>query len=118
MRIEKLKPEDWRYLAEDVHKVVFEERKPMSLDRIDYALLVVDEKPQAYVTVREIDSESAYFQYGGAFPETKGTAASYECWKTVLGWAQEHYKRINFLVENDNKPMLRMAMSADFKTGS
>lgn len=112
-----LNKEKWATLAENAHLVVFNElRKPES-ERIDFALLVESEHgiPMQYVTVRELDQESLYFQYGGSFPGTKNTMQSFRCMEKILEWSKfMNYRRVNFLVENTNEAMLKLAMRCGF----
>ncbi len=118
MRIEKLTPQQWSYLSETAHLTVFGKLKPATFDRIDYALLVVDaeKKPLSYLTARELDHESVYWQFGGSFPETIGTTASLTNFRACIGYTKElGMKRISFLVENDNTAMLKLAMREGFK---
>lgn len=114
MRVVRVEKEEWKEVSEDVHAVVFSEKKPVSTERIDFALVVETDHasaPLAYATCRELDSESLYFQYGGSFPGTKGTVLSLSCMRALLEWAQANgYRRVAFLVENTNLPMLKMGM--------
>lgn len=107
----------WRAISRDVHNVVFQTDKPAEFDRIDYALGVEDEagQPMAYVTVREHDHESVYWQFGGAFPPAKNSPVAYRAFCKVIDWQKAHSKRIAMLVENDNTSMLRIAMKAGFR---
>ncbi len=70
IEITQLGPEKWSIFSEDAHRACFSELRPAYTDRIDYALLAHDPHDRGvlgYVTVRELDSESVYWQYGGAF---------------------------------------------------
>jgi hypothetical protein len=117
MNVEVINPELWKEFAEDAHKVCFHEFKPKEWDRIDFALLVTDawDKPAMYVTCREIDSQSLYWQFGGAFPGTKGTVQSLRATEALLDWAKGRYKRVSMLVANTNAPMLKLALKLDFR---
>ncbi len=117
MRVVKIHKEDWKELAEKAHLVVFGEVKKPEMDRIDFALIVESEHGIAlqYGTCRETDAYSLYYQYGGSFPGTKGTIKSHRCFEALLTWARENgYKRVSFLVENTNAPMLKLALACDF----
>jgi hypothetical protein len=117
MKLIVIDKEVWkRDYSENAHLITFNKHKPASWDRIDYALLMADEeKPCAYITCREFDHETIYWQFGGALPDTIGTTKSLECFNMALEWAKDLYKRVTFLVENDNVPMLKLAMKRDFK---
>ncbi len=117
MRVEFVPKENWEGLAEHAHLAVFGKMKPASQDRVDYALLAIDESntPVVFVTARELDAESVYWQFGGAFPGSRGSVKSWVAFNACLRWSRERYKRVSMLIENDNKPMLKMAMMADLR---
>jgi RimJ/RimL family protein N-acetyltransferase len=117
MRVEQLSAEEWSSLSEDAHRVVFGSVKPASLDRIDFALLVVDEEhtPMGYVTCREWDRDTLYWQFGGMFPGTKETIHSFAVFQALIAWCRPRYQRLTALVENSNTPMLKMAMKVGYR---
>lgn len=115
--LKRLSREQWAWLAEHAHLVSFGEHKPREWDRIDFAVLLVDETDtaQAWATCRELDAHTLYLQFGGALPEARGTPKSWECFRILLAWARQSYQRVTFLVENSNLPMLKMGMKAGFR---
>jgi len=116
IRINKVSKEEWRSLAKDAHLICFNEIRDPQMDRIDFALLSDrDGEPLNYCTVRELDSESIYWQYGGAFPNTKGTVQSFYSYKRYASWCFENqYERITTYIENTNLPMLKIALKVGF----
>jgi RimJ/RimL family protein N-acetyltransferase len=115
-KIEKLSPREWAQLSEDAHKVVFGKMRPAEIDRIDYALLVkCDGEMCGYMTVRELDNESAYWQFGGAFPGTRDSAKSVYAYREFVKFAEIQYKRVTTLVENSNIAYLKLAMASGFR---
>ena len=65
---------EWMKSSQQAHKWAFGEVRAPEMDRIDFVMLNVrDDKVLNYCTVRETDSESVYWQHGGASPDTKGT---------------------------------------------
>lgn len=117
MRIVALTKEQWALLSEKAHLVVFNENKPVAMERIDYALLAEGEDglPESYATCREIDAETVYWQYGGSFPGTRGTINSLRNFNGFIRYAKEFgYKRICYYVENTNAPMLKLAAKTGF----
>jgi hypothetical protein len=108
---------DWDLYAESAHLICFGELRPKELNRYDFTIVAEnkDGVPLVYSTIRENDSVSAYMQYGGAFPSSKGTILSYRCFIEIVEWLKQKYRHINMLVENKNKPMLKFAMSAGFE---
>ena len=114
--IEKLTAEQWREVSENVHKTVFAKIKPASMDRIDFALVYHrDGKNIGYVTCREQDSETLYWQFGGAFMPYRKTIDTWRGYVAFREWCRSRYKRIHTLVENDNVDYLKMAMKAGFR---
>lgn len=104
-------------MSVNAHLAVFTEQWSLDLERIDFALLTVDENdiPLQYVTIREKDSKTAYLQYGGSFPSVKGTVLSRKSFRAILDELDRTgYERVTFLVENTNKPMLKLALIEDF----
>ena len=114
MKVLSYSKDEWKVLAADAHAICFHELRDPEMDRIDFALLAVDEeKPLAYMTVRELDAKSAYLQHGGSFDHTRGTANSYRSYLALLNALKEkNYTRAGTYIENTNTPMLKFAMKA------
>lgn len=115
--IRRIEPSEWLKVSEITHKVVFEEVRPPELERIDYALLCEDEnqKPLMYLTAKEFDSETVYWQYGGSFPETYGTSKAVDAYSSLLNWTEGKYKRVSQLVHNENVRYLKLSMHFGFR---
>lgn len=118
--ITKLDPSEWTDYAEHAHAACFKEFRHASLDRISFALLAHDphhKGPIGYVTVRELDSESCYWQHGGAFPPIEKTAHVLGVYQGFITWMREvgRFKRITTLVENTNVAYLKLAMHCGFR---
>lgn len=113
MRVHKISKQDWGALSENAHLLAFEKSKPVAFDRIDYALLCVaeDDKPIGYITVRELDHESVYWQFGGGFPWAQKSALVARAYDKCLDLQFTMSKRITTKIENTNYPMLRLALS-------
>lgn len=116
IEIEKISKEDWAPLSENVHLIAFQKTKPQEWDRIDFAL-VCKKGPHlmGYMTCRELDAFSLYWQFGGAFPGTKNTSLCFLGYTKFVWWCKQHYKRISTIIENNNTVMLKMAMKVGFK---
>lgn len=117
IRVVKISGDDWKKWSEQAHAVVFHEKADASEDRIDFTLVVELEESArmlGYITCREHDSKTVYWQYGGAFPGTKDTAMSYYAYKKMVEWCGRHYDRITTVVENTNYPMLKMHLKTGF----
>lgn len=117
LQVQKLSPLEWASLAAKAHSVVFHERRPFEMERIDYALLVLENGLlMGYLTVREFDQESAYWQYGGGFPSSRDQMKAFYSYKKLIDWSKEQgYKRITTLIESDNVRMMKLAMKFGFR---
>jgi len=109
--------EGWEKLAADAHLICFNETIHPMQQRVDYALICVDDDniPMGYMTCRELDTACVYWQHGGAFEGTKGTIKSFKIYNAMADWHKERYSFISTLVRNDNLPMLKMAMKVGFR---
>lgn len=116
IEVKRIEPPEWKLLSRDAHVSVFREDWDADKDRIDYALLTVDGKNELiqFATIRELDAESAYIQYGGSFPNYRGTATSHRSFQAILRWLDERYKNVSFLTENTNFAMLKFAIKERF----
>lgn len=109
--------EEWLKMSEEAHLICFNEKRPKDLERIDYALLNVTTEGDVlnYCTVKELDSESVYWQYGGAFPNSKGSVHSARSYARNIKWTFEQgYKRITTYAKNTNSNMLRIQLKCGF----
>lgn len=117
--INRLSPEQWKIVSEATHAVVFKEVRKPYMDRIDFALIAHDDEenvPWGYMTVRELDKETVYWQYGGSFPSIKGTINTAKCYEEYLKWHRVmEYKQVVTLVETENIPYLKLAMHYGFR---
>lgn len=108
-------PDEWANYSEDCHAAVFREIRKRSLDRITFALAVLDAKgPIGYVTCRETDEESIYWQYGGAIESRYGVAA-FRGFEAFIEYTEKRYRRITTLVKNDNIKYLHLLMKFGFR---
>lgn len=113
----RVEPEKWvSHFSEAAHKAVFNEIKPASLDRIDFALLALkNDKAIGYMTCREFDSESVYWQYGGVVDEHKKSIDTVRVYEAFYEWHKKHYKRCSTYIENWNIAMLKMAFKIGYR---
>jgi len=116
IEVRKLSKDEWMDMAEKAHLICFNEERPRELDRIDYALLnVSNEEVLNYCTVKELDAESVYWQFGGAFPNSKGTVHSARSYARNIAWTfSQGYKRITTYVKNTNTNMFRIQLKCGF----
>lgn len=114
----QLDPEQWSVFSEDAHRASFSEFRPAGMDRIDYALLAHDPRGRGvlgYVTIRELDADSIYWQYGAAFDNIAKGIIVTRVYQRIINFARERYKRITTLVENTNVSYLKLAMKMGFR---
>jgi len=117
MIVRKFSPTEWAVMAENAHRYCFSEIRPADMDRISFAIASFeDEVPFGYVTVRELDSESVYWQYGGAFKSCEKSVKVLKHYQGYINFCKEAgYKRISTYIQNTNLPMLKMAMHCGFR---
>lgn len=115
-KVIKLTPEEWaNKFSENAHRAVFGEVKPAWRDRISYALLIVKgDDAIGYVTVREYDNETVYWQFGGVLPKYRKSLIAVKCIEAALEWEKAQNKRILTYVQNTNLPMLRFYLAYGF----
>lgn len=116
MRVNKLTPEQWDVISADAHVAVFQELRPSLMNRIDYAMVVVNgPKICGFTTVRELDHESVYWQFGGILPDIRKSSFSIRSYFAIAEWSfGEGVKNISTIVENTNTVMLKMALRIGF----
>ncbi|NJM54551.1 MAG: hypothetical protein HC841_00265 [Verrucomicrobiae bacterium] len=115
MHVEKLTPEQWLALSGYAHQAVFGKQKDPFAERITYAWLVVEgDKPVSYITVLELDSDTAYWQFGGAFPWAWNSRAVTKSYDLCIQAQEKLSKRFATRIENTNTPMLKLALSRGF----
>ena len=117
MNLEVYNPEQWLDYAHAAHKIVFQELRDPSMDRIDYALVAGDDQGAVgYATCREFDSETLYWQYGGVLPKHRNSIKAIRAFNKFLQDSVERgYKRITTYVKNDNFGYMRLLMHHEFK---
>lgn len=113
--VEYFTPDEWRGYAESAHKLVFKTYRPEWVDRISFALLAHDGNDTVgYVTCRETDNESLYWQFGGALDEYRGIKAV-RGFQAFLDWTGRRYRRCVTNVKNDNVNYLHLLMKMGFR---
>jgi hypothetical protein len=115
VQVRQLTPEEWYRYAEEAHKAVFKKQRNPWIDRISFAWVTYDEGGViGYVTCKETDAESLYWQYGGSIDERRGYI-SVKSFEAILGKAKDKYRRLSTLVENDNVNYLHLCMKYGFR---
>lgn len=114
LNVLRISRDEWKQYSASAHRAVFKAVKPAEFDRIDYALLCIDtvkDEPTGYVTVRELDHETVYWQFGGGFPWAQKSIWIARTYDALLNKQAEFAKRMTTRIENTNLPMLKLALS-------
>lgn len=116
VQVVRIEPDEWAArFSEEIHKLVFKEIKPSFADRISYALLFVcQEEVVGYLTVRETDHETVYWQFGGVLPGVRRRLLGRGCVAAALEWQKAYSKRVMLYTQNTNLPMLKLALGYGF----
>ncbi len=119
MIIHKVDSNTWKEVSAQTHRVCFGEEPPTTDERVDFALVAQDpSKDQyvTYVTCRELDRKTLYWQYGAAFPEYRDTLLPWRGYQymTKKTW-DLGYDAIFTLIENTNRGMLKFALKMGYK---
>lgn len=117
IEVKRIDPAEWKWMAKNAHVAVFDETWNAELERISFALLMVQAETNrliSYATVQVIDPQTVYLQYGGVFPKFRGTPLSFLSFKEMLIELKKSFSKIITLVENSNYPMLRFYMKEFF----
>lgn len=117
IEVKKIAPKEWYELAEAAHIAVFDESWDKNMERIDFAMVMVQTDTNtliSYATAQVVDPSTVYLQYGGVFPKFRGTPLSFLSFKEMLDVLKKSFKKIVTLVENNNYPMLRFYIKEFF----
>lgn len=95
---------------------VFGCHRDPEIEKIDFALICLNEKQDylGFITCKEMDAESVYWQFGGAFEETKNTIRVLPAYRMFIEWCSGKYKRITTRIENTNLAMIKLALKCGF----
>ena len=113
-----LDQDNWKQIAEGLHSIVFDKKRDHKIDRADGCFLIYDKNTNCsvgYVSYFETDAKSIYWQWGGLFPEFRGTNIAYKAINICLEVADKIYDTINMMVHRDNIKMLKIAFSVGFR---
>lgn len=108
---------EWkRNWSQDAHLVGFGEIRNPENERIDFALVALNEElPMGYITCRELDEQTLYWKFGASFPETKGTIKTLQICEGAAKWSLARYNRVQVFIENENVAMLKLALRVGFR---
>lgn len=94
----------------------FYDRRDPRLERPDFTLIVEDLNGICgFVTCIEIDSETLYWQFGGALHEIKKSLKVKAAYVALIKKSKDlGFKRIQTKIENTNVSMLKLALKFGF----
>ena len=117
MRIERVSPLDWnKYGMQKAYESSFGQSRDAGLERFAFALVAVDDDndPVGFITCHELDSETVYWQIGGAFDKVKNTYSVITYYLGFITYCRGRFKRIRTRIENTNLRMLKLALKCGF----
>lgn len=118
MRVSVVKKEDWldSWQMHRCYAQVFHGERSSQIERPSFAFLCTeDERIKAFITCVEMDSETLYWQFGGAFDQIKGTLKVKKALMSCLAESRVlGFKRVRFMVENGNVSMIKLALHCGF----
>lgn len=117
-KVIKIPKEEWNEkFARNAHISVFDAEFDPALHPMDFAYLVADEKENmiSYCTLREMNKDNVVLDFGGTFPDYRGSVKAFPSFIAILDSLKQHYKRAVFVIHNENWAMLKFANKARFK---
>lgn len=117
-KVIKIPKEDWnKEFARNAHISVFDSEFDTELHPMDFAYLVADENEAmiSYCTLREMNKDQVVMDFGGTFPDFRGSAKAFPSFIAMLERLKQSYKRAIFVTNNENYPMLKFGLKAGFK---
>lgn len=117
MIIDKLTEAEWKNsYMKNMYDSAFGEIRKVEIEKCDFVLIAKNSefKPVGFVTCHEMDSETLYWQFGGASKEIKNTFHVLNHYINFIKWSISRYKRITTRIENTNTAMLKIAIKCGF----
>jgi hypothetical protein len=119
VRVDYYSREDWlKYFADVAHAAVFDPDVVRQEGGFGFALLVIDEEkdePIIYVTCAKNPAGGAYIEYGGSFPNSRGSQKVLRAFQLVNKWFEEKgFTHSGLMTRNTNKQMNRLALATDY----
>lgn len=114
INIKRFSKENWALISKEAHAAVFGTVRDSAIERIDFVLVAtMDKSPIGYITAREHDSETVYWQFGGVLMVHRGVS-TLKAYMMAIEEMRRSYKRITTCILNTNFTMLKMAMKVGF----
>lgn len=115
MKAVRIEKDDWYDKYAGAHQKIF----AYGLDEahlFDFVLGMFDDSDDlcGYISVCELDSESAFVFYGGMFMHARGIGKATEGFGVCIIELMKKYKRVGLLTENKNKIMINLGHKLGF----
>lgn len=116
MKFVTLSHPEWRRFAPSAHKAVFGVDRTADYERCDWAVLAVshDDAPLGFATVRELNQNEVYLQFGGIFEKFRNSPACYKALTGLLRIVAQNFTKARTFVEAENSSYLRLALKMGF----
>lgn len=126
MNLLLMTPIDFEAMAEDAHMAIFGEFKDRKSNRFDFVILVEEEVrtqllkqeervPVGLMACKEIDAESVWILYGGAFEKFRKTSIIVPGFHMMIDFLRTKYKRVRIDSKTSNIAMIKLAYSKGFE---
>lgn len=108
--------DQWDQVSKAAFEATFGLPRDPALERYDFTMAAVSEDGSlaGWITCKEMDAETIYWQYGGASPKFSGSSNVLIGYKQFVDFSLKDYKRITTRIENKNLPMLKLAFKLGF----
>lgn len=113
LKILEIPAAEWANHSENAHLAVFNEHRPSRANRIDYALLVVEERTQkaiGYVQVAQVDDDVVYWQFGGVFMPHRGLLGA-RAYDALMKYQKTKAKKMFTYIKNTNVSMIKLHLN-------
>lgn len=117
MNAEVIDYKTWDQISEGVHFDCFGNEFPVEeYKTFDFAILTRNgEDKVCYCTVKELDKNTAYLNFGGMFPLYRGQRESYAGFKSMVDLLRSKYKHVAFITKTKNIGMIKLGLNENFE---
>jgi hypothetical protein len=115
--VERLSKDEWMGEAIKCHTDLFSDEGLDESLNLNFAVVLKDENNviNHYLTVQEIDSETAHIPYGGSLAQWRNLGRGPEGFIMMLNELKRNYKRATFWTKFTNRPMIMLALKVGFQ---
>lgn len=109
--------EYWDHFVMDASEDLFGELFPKEVYKdYDFVVLIQNEDKEhvCYSTIKEVDAETAYLNFGGTFSKFRGKGLTRECFNKIVGILKSKYPRLGMTCRTQNTPMVKLGLGEGF----